>query len=157
MRTEPDKIILGVTQVESLELFDFICNNRFLLNTSMILFLNKVDLYAAKVKHVNIGSIKAFADYNTLGYPPNDYDAGITYFKDKFIGMCSNPNKEVRHTIVQNKEPHNRQFAHNDGNFAQQIYWHVTCATDTAQVQVIFNACREIIIRDNLERNGFVS
>src|SRR3546814_16419364 len=114
----------------------------------MILFMNKFDLYAAKVKHVNIGSIKSFSDYNALGYPPNDYEAGITYFKDKFISMCTNPNKEVRcccrlHISIDNFK---RGFT-NAGSFCcsdcARIYWHVTCATDTAQFLVIFNSCRE--------------
>lgn len=35
---------------ESLTLFDAICNNKFFTNTSMILFLNKVDLFEQKIQ-----------------------------------------------------------------------------------------------------------
>ena len=36
------------------------------------------------------------------------------------------------------------------------IYHHVTCATDTENVQVVFNACKDIILRDNLTETGFI-
>lgn len=35
---------------ESLMLFDSICNNKFFIDTSIILFLNKKDLFADKIK-----------------------------------------------------------------------------------------------------------
>ncbi len=39
---------------------------------------------------------------------------------------------------------------------AQEIYWHVTCATDTCNVSTVFNACKEIILKDNLQGSGFM-
>ncbi|KAK6020740.1 hypothetical protein OSTOST_13600 [Ostertagia ostertagi] len=47
--------------VESMRLFESICNSRWFINTSMILFLNKKDLFAEKIKRVNITI--AFPDY----------------------------------------------------------------------------------------------
>lgn len=38
--------------MEALELFDSIANSRFFEKSSMILFLNKIDLFAQKIKHV---------------------------------------------------------------------------------------------------------
>ena len=35
---------------ESLKLFDSICNNKWFTDTSIILFLNKKDLFAEKIK-----------------------------------------------------------------------------------------------------------
>lgn len=37
----------------------------------------------------------------------------------------------------------------------KSLFVHVTCATDTEHIRVVFDACREIIIRQNLERLGF--
>ncbi len=34
---------------ESLRLFDSICNNKWFVNTSIILFLNKKDLFSEKI------------------------------------------------------------------------------------------------------------
>lgn len=38
----------------------------------------------------------------------------------------------------------------------QMIYHHVTCATDTKNVEVVFNACKDIILRGNLKDSGFM-
>ena len=35
--------------IESMQLFESICNNRWFINTSIILFLNKTDLFAIKI------------------------------------------------------------------------------------------------------------
>ena len=35
---------------ESMKLFDSICNNKWFMDTSIILFLNKKDLFAEKIK-----------------------------------------------------------------------------------------------------------
>jgi len=35
---------------ESMKLFDSICNNRWFIDTSVILFLNKKDLFADKIR-----------------------------------------------------------------------------------------------------------
>lgn len=40
--------------VESMRLFESICNSRWFLNTSMILFLNKKDLFAEKIQFTSI-------------------------------------------------------------------------------------------------------
>jgi len=59
----------------------------------------------------------------------NDYDKGLKYIQDKFANLNKNPNKK--------------------------IFAHVTCATDTENVKVVFDAAKEIIISQNLERLGF--
>ena len=48
--------------VESMRLFESICNSKWFINTSMILFLNKKDLFAEKIKKVSIKI--AFPDYD---------------------------------------------------------------------------------------------
>ena len=50
--------------VEALELFDDICNNTFFKNSSMILFLNKRDLFEQKIKKKSIADYDAFTDYD---------------------------------------------------------------------------------------------
>ncbi len=37
--------------MESMKLFDSICNNKWFVDTSIILFLNKKDLFAEKIRH----------------------------------------------------------------------------------------------------------
>merc|ERR1719263_2721395 len=48
---------------EAVELFDEICNNRYFENSSMILFLNKRDLFEEKILKVDIKSVPAFCDF----------------------------------------------------------------------------------------------
>lgn len=36
------------------------------------------------------------------------------------------------------------------------VYHHVTCATDTKNVEVVMNACKDIILRGNLKDSGFM-
>jgi GTPase SAR1 family protein len=113
--------------VEALELFEDICNNIFFMESSMILFLNKRDLFAEKIKTRNIRETPAFSDYSGKD---GDYDAGVAYFLDKFL-------------------------AKNKSGTDRQIYHHVTCATDTGNVKVVFNACKDIVLRANIRSGGF--
>lgn len=39
--------------IEAMDLFNEICNNRFFSESSMILFLNKKDLFAEKIQRVS--------------------------------------------------------------------------------------------------------
>lgn len=42
--------------IEAINLFKEICNNRFFTNSSMLLFLNKKDLFAEKVRGCRLTS-----------------------------------------------------------------------------------------------------
>lgn len=63
---------------EALSLFDEICNSKWFKNTSMILFLNKRDLFEEKIKTVDINV--AFPEY-TGGC---DYKKALDYIKAAF-------------------------------------------------------------------------
>ncbi len=71
---------------ESLTLFDAICNNKFFVNTSMILFLNKTDLFSQKIPKSPLKDY--FPKYDG---PPNNPDAA-----KKFILKVLNKKKEKR-------------------------------------------------------------
>ncbi|KAI6185840.1 Guanine nucleotide binding protein (G-protein) domain containing protein [Aphelenchoides besseyi] len=75
--------------IESMRLFESICNSRWFINTSMILFLNKKDLFAEKIQHYSIK--KAFPDYSG----PQTYSDSIAFIKKKFEILNSNPRKTV--------------------------------------------------------------
>lgn len=55
---------------ESLHLFNSICNHRYFATTSIVLFLNKKDVFSEKIKKAHLSI--CFPDYNgeTLGLPP---------------------------------------------------------------------------------------
>jgi len=114
--------------IEAIQLFKEICNNKFFANSSMLLFLNKKDLFAEKIWVKDIKGVPQFSDYKgCLG----DFDAGVDYFVNLFLGVNDRPNEKI-------------------------IYNHVTCATDTKNVEVVMNACKDIITRGNLKDSGFM-
>ncbi|KAJ3874249.1 guanine nucleotide binding protein alpha subunit [Lentinula edodes] len=66
---------------EALTLFDSICNSRWFVKTSIILFLNKIDLFAEKLPRSPLGDY--FPDY-TGG---NNYDAACEYLLRRFVSL----------------------------------------------------------------------
>ena len=114
--------------VEAIELFDEICNNRYFTESNMILFLNKKDLFEEKIPNVYIGDQEPFKDFDA----PMDH-------KD-YYGKC------IRYFL--------RKFKRKNKSQDRRIYHHVTCATDSKNVQVVFDACKEIIFMDNMKEAG---
>jgi len=110
--------------VEALNLFEEICNSRWFRETSMILMLNKRDLFGEKIQRVSLKT--CFPDYQGQ----DNYDEGTEFLQSQFESRNRNPEK--------------------------QIYAHVTCATDTDNVSMVFNAVKDIIIRKSLGEAGLV-
>uniref|UniRef100_A0AC34QAD4 Uncharacterized protein n=1 Tax=Panagrolaimus sp. JU765 TaxID=591449 RepID=A0AC34QAD4_9BILA len=75
--------------VESMRLFESICNSRWFINTSMILFLNKKDLFMEKIKKTSIKI--AFPEYKGS----NSYDEQVKYIEEKFENLNANPDKTI--------------------------------------------------------------
>lgn len=113
--------------LDALELFEEVCSNKAFDNSSIILFLNKRDLFQEKIQKVNIREIPPFADYDG---EPCDYEDGVAYFTNKFEDL--NQNEE------------------------RQIYSHVTCATDTSNFKAVFNSCQDTILRGLVKDSGFM-
>jgi len=107
---------------ESLKLFKEICNSKWFQDTAMILFLNKRDIFAEKIKKIDLKV--TFDDYNG----GCDYDNATAFIKDKFLAQNEQPKKH--------------------------IYTHITCATDTDNVQVVFNAVKDVILHRVLDDSG---
>ncbi|CAJ0582816.1 unnamed protein product, partial [Mesorhabditis spiculigera] len=74
--------------IESMQLFNSVCNSTWFMNTSMILFMNKKDLFAQKIKRVNITT--AFPDYDG----GQNYEEAIHYIKLRFGELNQNPEKK---------------------------------------------------------------
>jgi len=108
--------------MESLQLFGEVCNNKWFVNTAMILFLNKKDLFAEKIKKVDLNV--CFPQYQG----GKDFDKATSYIKERFLAENKNPRKH--------------------------IYVHVTCATDTDNINVVFNAVKDIILQGIINDSG---
>ncbi|KAM9785637.1 guanine nucleotide-binding protein G(i) subunit alpha [Neosynchiropus ocellatus] len=108
---------------ESMKLFDSICNNKWFTLTSIILFLNKKDLFEDKIGKSSL----------TICYP--EYAGGDSY--------------EETSAFIQ------KQFEDlNKKKNSKEIYTHFTCATDTKNVQFVFDAVTDVIIKMNLMEIG---
>ncbi|XP_065676189.1 guanine nucleotide-binding protein G(o) subunit alpha isoform X4 [Hydra vulgaris] len=108
--------------IESLKLFDSIVNNDHFISTSVILFLNKKDLFKLKIPHSPL--TLCFPEYTGQ----NEYEEACGYIRQKFLDRNRNESKE--------------------------IYVHLTCATDTANIDFVFKAVTNMIIAANLKKSG---
>lgn len=109
---------------ESLQVFSELCSKWF-QSTSIILFLNKRDLFEQKIL---VSPLKAtFPEYAG----PDQFDPAAEFIRDKFLALDA-----------ANQEP--------------RIFPHYTCATDTNQVRVVFEAIKETLLRAALRTVGLM-
>eukprot|EP00301_Raphidiophrys_heterophryoidea_P000516 c10258_g1_i2.p1 GENE.c10258_g1_i2~~c10258_g1_i2.p1 ORF type:complete len:350 (+),score=103.82 c10258_g1_i2:212-1261(+) len=109
---------------EALDLFEEICNLSYFRTSSIILFLNKKDLFVEKINTHPIASVDMWRGFKG----GNNWKAGCDYFKDMFL--------------ERNKDP------------KRHVYYHVTTATDSSNVKFVFESCRDIILDQNIGESG---
>ncbi|KAJ3363424.1 guanine nucleotide-binding protein subunit alpha [Allomyces arbusculus] len=114
--------------MEALALFDSICNSRWFAHTSIILFLNKIDLFKQKLMSGSSPLSHYFPDFPAVN--DSNYDAACEYFLQRFTALNRSTEK--------------------------QVYTHFTCATDTTQVRFVMAAVNDIVIQENLRRVGLL-
>jgi len=124
--------------VEAVQLFEEICNSQWFSETSIILFLNKRDLFEEKFVNrkvpMNVTGLEFFAHAPEIDWDTTSAEEAIAtaqaWIIQQFMEQKNNPDKEVYH--------------------------HITCATDTKNVETVFNACKDIILKANLKGSGFM-
>eukprot|EP00735_Rhodelphis_limneticus_P010312 TRINITY_DN3042_c0_g1::TRINITY_DN3042_c0_g1_i1::g.22256::m.22256 TRINITY_DN3042_c0_g1::TRINITY_DN3042_c0_g1_i1::g.22256 ORF type:complete len:357 (-),score=115.21,sp/P20353/GNAI_DROME/48.74/4e-118,G-alpha/PF00503.15/3.2e-122,Arf/PF00025.16/0.21,Arf/PF00025.16/4.4e-12,Miro/PF08477.8/76,Miro/PF08477.8/0.73,Gtr1_RagA/PF04670.7/9.4,Gtr1_RagA/PF04670.7/0.9,AAA_29/PF13555.1/0.084,MMR_HSR1/PF01926.18/2.6 TRINITY_DN3042_c0_g1_i1:589-1659(-) len=72
---------------ESLRVFEEIINNKWFFKTPIMLFLNKRDLFEAKIKKYDLNI--AFPEYNG----GLNYDAAVSFIEKKFVSLNKHPDK----------------------------------------------------------------
>eukprot|EP01084_Bolivina_argentea_P301088 519335_1 len=95
--------------VDAIYLFEKICNHQYFVDTNMILFLNKKDLFAKKILTIPISVCPEFDDFDGN---VRSYDETSAYIRDKLL--------------AQNKNP------------MRQVYVHFTCMLDTNQIEKVW-------------------
>lgn len=123
---------------ESLDLFKSIWNNRWLRTISVILFLNKQDLLAEKIKAGRSRLEDFFPDFARYQTP---LDATVEPGEDPEV---------VRAKYFIRDEFLRISTASGDGK--HYCYPHFTCAVDTENIRRVFNDCRDIIQRMHLRQ-----
>mmetsp|Transcript_28798 Transcript_28798/g.56073 ORF Transcript_28798/g.56073 Transcript_28798/m.56073 type:complete len:368 (+) Transcript_28798:103-1206(+) len=108
---------------ESLDLFEELANLKWFKSTSLLLFLNKKDLFQKKIKEVDLRI--CFEDYDG----ESDWKEAAEFVRQKYVERISGQ---------------------------RVVYAHITNATDTRNMQVVFNTCQDIIIRKCLHDSGLM-
>ncbi|KAI9038796.1 guanine nucleotide-binding protein subunit alpha gpaB [Aspergillus affinis] len=125
--SEYDQVLLEESNqnrmMESLVLFDSVVNSRWFMRTSIILFLNKVDLFRQKLPRSPLSTY--FPDYSG----GNDVNRAAKYLLWRF----------------------------NQVNRAHlNLYPHLTQATDTTNIRLVFAAVKETILQNALKDSGIL-
>ena len=112
---------------EALDLFGSINNSYYFENTTVLLFLNKADIFREKLCERKIR-------LNVSGLFPNaprgtDYDDGVEWVRDEFL----------KRNAIEEKT----------------IFAHVTTATDTKTVKHVLDACKHTILRQTMQELNF--
>ncbi|RHZ80365.1 hypothetical protein Glove_137g33 [Diversispora epigaea] len=125
--SEYDQVLLEESgqnrMAESLILFESVINSRWFLRTSIILFLNKIDLFRAKLPRVPLEQ-----------YFP-DYSGG------------SDINKAAKYILWRFTQTNRARL---------NIYPHLTQATDTSNIRLVFAAVKETILQNALRDSGIL-
>ncbi|KAF6749023.1 heterotrimeric G protein alpha subunit A [Ephemerocybe angulata] len=108
---------------ESLVLFESVINSRWFLRTSIILFLNKIDVFKNKLPRVPLE--RYFPEYT--GGP------GI--------------NKAAKYILWKFMQANRARLS---------VYPHLTQATDTTNIRLVFAAVKETILQNALKDSGIL-
>ncbi|KAI3640249.1 hypothetical protein MIR68_001127 [Amoeboaphelidium protococcarum] len=125
--SEYDQVLLEDSSqnrmAESIILFEAIVNSQWFVNSSFILFLNKIDLFKEKIKKTPLN--KYFPEYAG----DDDFTKASKFMLWRF--------KQSNHQGL-------------------TIYPHLTCATDTKQIKVVFSAVKDTLIKNSLKTSGIM-
>ncbi|CAK9785192.1 G-alpha-domain-containing protein [Cutaneotrichosporon oleaginosum] len=108
---------------ESLVLFESVINSRWFLRTSVILFLNKIDIFKQKLPKVPL----------------------VNYFPEYTGG--ADINKAAKYILWRFTQTNRARLS---------IYPHLTQATDTSNIRLVFAAVKETILQNALRDSGIL-
>ena len=126
--------------MESLVLFDSVVNSRWFMRTSIILFLNKVDLFKEKLGRSPLGNY--FPDYSG----GNDVNKAAKYLLWRFNQV----NRAHLNLYPQFVMPPVIQVRAADTPSS------LTQATDTTNIRLVFAAVKETILQNALKDSGIL-
>ena len=118
--------------VEALNLFKEIVHGKFMRNKSVLIFLNKYDLFVEKIKSIPI--TVAFNDFPQNGNP-HDENQVVQFIAEKFR-KCFDGKKDI--------------------NPATKLHIHRTSALDTNNIQKVFKDITLDLVKLNLKRCGMI-
>lgn len=125
--SEYDQVLLEESgqnrMAESLVLFESVVNSRWFLRTSIILFLNKIDVFKQKIPRVALSNF----------FP--EYSGG------------ADVNKAAKYILWRFTQTNRARLS---------IFPHLTQATDTSNIRLVFAAVKETILQNALRDSGIL-
>jgi len=134
--------------VDSLSLFNEICNLQWFVTTPIILFLNKKDLFEKKIQIIPLNV--CFTEYDKQ--PPKENESTSNNEQDNLL----RDELKNQYMIDSRNYIKDRFIQNNKDTKSRQIYVHITCATDKNNVQNVFNDVQQIVVSAGLERNNLI-
>lgn len=108
--------------LESFQLFEDVVNSQWFLNSSIVLFLNKTDLFCKKIATIPLSDY--FEDFSGDN---KSFEEAAEFLRDKFLSL---------------------------NQYRLQIYPYLTCATDTENISMVFQAVEETVLANALRDTG---
>ena len=127
--------------VEALVLWESVANSNWFAKSSMILFLNKADVFSAKIRDPQQQIHSTFPDYNGK---PGNYQDGVHYFKNRFQGLSKGQKEVYVHvtTAVRTCDPCLNDLTDDE--------------IDTENLKVIMAAVVDTITRNSLREMAII-
>eukprot|EP00485_Elphidium_margaritaceum_P017385 CAMPEP_0202727718 /NCGR_PEP_ID=MMETSP1385-20130828/185263_1 /ASSEMBLY_ACC=CAM_ASM_000861 /TAXON_ID=933848 /ORGANISM="Elphidium margaritaceum" /LENGTH=372 /DNA_ID=CAMNT_0049393961 /DNA_START=1007 /DNA_END=2125 /DNA_ORIENTATION=- len=133
---------------DALQLFHKTINNKAFDKTHIILFLNKKDLFQAKIAKTAITVCPAFADFQEFMEQDGDPNANVN--EERIIYADAN-NYEHTTLYVQKKF-----LELNENAGKKKIYTHLTCAVSPENIENVFRDVQSIVITQKLDHGGML-
>ncbi|GAA5988671.1 hypothetical protein JCM10908_003669 [Rhodotorula pacifica] len=112
---------------EATMLWESVANSRWFERSAFVLMLNKIDIFAAKIRSNKTPLVEYFPDFTG---PAGDLEAAKQYMKHKFISLSRKKDRG--------------------------LYVHLTCATDTDQTRVVVGAVMDQVLTRLLSEVGLI-
>lgn len=169
--------------VEALDLFEDVCNSPWLCNTSMILFLNKRDLFRQKISPQAVtpppmSSSMPPRPSHSPHAPHSPYSYTTTTASSSSSSSHSSSSNPIPSSLALNSPvPLNQYFtdytggadyeraaefikfkflARNKHPEKKEVFVHITCATDTQQIRFTLDAVTLIVRENALRSSGLI-
>ncbi|KAJ5071270.1 guanine nucleotide-binding protein g(o) subunit alpha [Anaeramoeba ignava] len=113
---------------ESISLFHEICTSPWFMNSSIILFLNKKDIFKSKIEKYDLSQV--FKEYKGT---PNSYKEGFDFIRDQFKKASEINSKQAR-----------------------KLYIFKTCAVNSKNVQKVFRSIADTLMRQAVKNLNLV-
>merc|ERR1712204_58800 len=113
---------------DAMQLFEETIGNKIFKQTPIILLLNKMDLFANKIKGLPITIDPTFDDFD--GSNAYDYKQTTAFIQKKFKAVNSSCDR--------------------------MMYVHLTCALNEENVSSVFKGIDHMIVRNSLKKGGLI-